>query len=171
MIRVVSWNLNFSERTINEYEPFDWGHRSAYVLAQIRHLMRGDDSSRVIFAFQEVMPGYIDDLGSVLSRTHSIHIKEVHPCGRALYTAFPLHLNVEPFVCAPLQGKRDCWDIFLIGDYPRTGGWTLINCHIPMDAKYRLPICDHIARCPLRDVVWVGDFNSFSDGDGYEQCP
>jgi hypothetical protein len=166
-MKVVSWNVNFSERTVGEYEVFDWKHRSNFILADIKTFLKADPN--VIFALQEVMPDYIADLDSVLAATHNISIKATgSPAGRRLYTAIPKTAAVSIVTIDPPQdGCRECWDIVYVAQT-----FCLINCHLPMDAKYRLPISTHVAK-QLRgfnSIVWVGDFNTFSDSQGYEQC-
>jgi len=169
-MKIVSWNLNYDPRAKNNddsfnYEAFDWKYRSRYVLDDIS-LFLEKNKTTVIFAFQEVMPQYMEDLNGLLSETHHIFTKKVHDIGRHLYTAIPKQFHTAKQELEELEGCRNCWDIFGVNDQ-----FWLMNVHLPMAGKFRLPISKHVAANGYHSIpsIIVGDFNTFSDELGYEQ--
>lgn len=173
---VVTWNVNFSGRTVDKYEIFSFANRANYILSNIKALQNKIRGNMVVFALQEVMPDYLDSLNSVFpDDQYTVYTKKIHDVGRMLYTAVPKALGPyksQRFNIKSLgENFRDCWDIIDITDDNNWPLFTIVNLHAPMDAQYRLPICKHVAEntcfgCP---TVIVGDLNTFSDGKGLEQ--
>lgn len=164
---IVTWNINFSSRTVNEYESFSFANRAKYILDNIIAL-QNKSNHPVIFALQEVMPDYLDSLNSVFpTDKYTVFLKKVHDVGRMLYTAIPITLKSQSHTIEPLGPTfRDCYDIILIPDL-----LTIVNLHAPMGAEYRLQICKHVASyiSSVIPSIIVGDLNTFSDDKGLEQ--
>lgn len=169
---IITWNVNFSSRTVDKYEPFSFANRAKYILSDITAL-QNKSSQPIIFALQEVMPDYLDSLNSVFpADKYTVFLKKVHDVGRMLYTAVPKSLTSSGRTIAPLEpGFRDCWDIIDILNDSGLPSFTIVNLHAPMDVKFRLPICTHVAKNTSFDwlSLIVGDLNTFSDGQGLEQ--
>ncbi len=169
---IVTWNVNFSGRTVGEFETFSFANRATFILNDIKALQNKTSNGPIIFAFQEVMPDYLDSLNSVFPNDkYTVYTKKVHDVGRMLYTAVPKTLtsqtrNIQPLGC----NFRDCWDFIDIGDASKPS-LTIVNLHAPMDAQFRLPICKHVAESASFEwpTIIVGDLNTFSDGQGLDQ--
>jgi endonuclease/exonuclease/phosphatase family metal-dependent hydrolase len=162
---IITWNINYSVDTVGEFEKYDWKHRKDRVIQfLLSHV-------GAIFCLQEATEESIADICSVFDATHTHHSKKVHPAGRYLLTLIPGQYVTSHITLPVLEGFRDCWDCFMID-------WTFItNVHLPMAAKYRLPLSSHITAsvetlcrsCADPHSIILGDWNSFPDEQGYEQ--
>lgn len=172
-ITIVTWNINFSNRTVGEFEVFSFENRKKYILSNIKSLQ--NKSPNIIFALQEVMPDYLDALNSVFpSDKFVIYTKKVHEVGRMLYTAVPRIFSSQRREVPPIGNNfRECWDFIYIYDVSGATILTVVNLHAPMDATFRLPICKYVAEtCEVLTgwpCVIVGDMNTFSDDRGIDQ--
>lgn len=162
-MRVVTWNINFSHRAIDEFKEFDWDHRKKYVLESLIKLQ----TKCTIFHLQEVMPEYLDDLNPLFTNTHDIFMQQVHPCGRCVYSAVPKELSAKPADIPKLSDNHR--QVFL--GVQLNDGTLLINGHLPMAVKYRMEFSHQLGKLVEyeKKVIVTGDFNPFSDAGGYEQ--
>lgn len=171
---IVSWNVNYSPLTVGEYEAFSFEHRSAHVVGTIKLLQA--KKGNTLFLLQEVMPSYLPILNVVFPKSHyNVWTKQVHPCGRMVYTAVPIEYVSEQCVSGdaippPGEGLRECWDVIRVFIHGNDNFW-LINLHAPMEAKYRIPICNYVATHTKSYYYCIiaGDLNSFPDDGGVEQ--
>ena len=182
---LITWNLNFSGRTTGKYEGFSFKNRASLIQKNVKSFQ--NKKGCTIFAFQEVMPDYLDILAEVFPDSlYTIYTKKVHDVGRMLYTAVPKTLRSKSRNIAQLGNNfRDCWDLIDVFDsslseisYEASTQSstqqpliTIVNLHAPMDAQFRLPICKHVAENSIFQwpSIIVGDLNTFSDGHGIEQ--
>ena len=176
--RLIQWNINWDKRA--DGTIFDWDHRKKEILKLLTSL---NTSTPTIFALQEVMPEYVSDLNTVFGQTHETFVKQVHPIGRCLYTAFSNKFQVSvmnlPLLKLPNDTVRECWQCFTVrvSKNEIDDNFVFTHAHLPMDAKFRLPLSRHIA-VETRKVAAgreinsfiAGDFNTFSDDGGYEQA-
>lgn len=122
------------------------------------------------------MPYYLETLNKIFPNDkYTIYTKQIHNVGRMLYTAVPKNLNSKSLSIEPLGPEfRDCWDIIQIGNN-ETPKLIVVNLHAPMAAKYRLPICKHVAEkiskltASNESIIIIGDLNTFSDELGLDQ--
>jgi hypothetical protein len=174
-ITVVTWNINFSNRTVGEFEAFSFKNRANFIVSNIKSFQ--NKSPYTIFALQEVMPDYLDTLNLVFPNDkYEVYTKKVHDVGRMLYTAVPKTLKSERRDIPPIGNNfRDCWDFIDIHEKSGRSVATVVNLHAPMDAAFRLPICKYVSEvCEVSSgngwpFIIVGDLNTFSDGQGLEQ--
>lgn len=162
IFKIITWNVNYDERAKGDYEKYDWKHRKE----KVGKFIRSNIGS--IFHLQEVMPEYMKDIADWLFETHFLFAVKVHPCGRKNVSAFPRdmygikHINIP----APSDEHRQ---VFL---KVRAGGFIFINAHFPINQKFREDFTDQL--CELTEneitpVIVTGDFNSFPDGNGFDQ--
>lgn len=168
---IVSWNVNYSARTVDQYEEFSFARRAELVTNTLKHLQVKEGNT--LFLLQEVMPDYLPVLNAVFPENrYRVWTKQVHPCGRMLYTAIPMDYVSERDESIPPLGEefRDCWDEIRVFIHAQDN-FRVINVHAPMDKKYRVPICTHIAKCCRQHYYCIiaGDLNTFPDDGGREQ--
>lgn len=81
---LISWNINYSARTVDEYAVFDWKARKELVLVSLeKHV-----SKTTIFCLQEVSNDSKDDICQFFEK-HGFYcvIQQTHPAGRFVVTA------------------------------------------------------------------------------------
>ena len=124
-MEIISWNINYSKRTIGEYEPFDWKHRKTLVL----DFLKSQIKSNVIINLQEVMEEYLDDL-LPLFKDFDVFKQQVHPCGRRLLTIIPKDFRAKQININKISDNHR--QVFLGVVFNDT---MLLNAHFPMALK------------------------------------
>ena len=168
--KLLTYNINFSQRTIGQYEVFDWNHRKELVLRSIFSLI--DDTKKNILCFQEVMPDSEQDLLEAFHNQYQNFKLQTHPTGRSVMTFIPKDIKVTKYPIANLG--ENCRDVYLalIIEF-NDQRLLLINSHLPMEKKYReifsKQLVKHIGSQEFDQVLVCGDFNTFSDEWGPEQ--
>ena len=161
-MEIITWNVNYDDRAIGEFEKYDWDHRKAAIGEFVKSHMNS------IFHFQEVMPKYMTEIEDWLCETHVLFSMQVHPCGRQNVSAYPASLNNLEQVDVPPPSEKHR-RVFLRVENDEC---VFYNVHFPMAEEFReaftKQLCD-LTRNETRKVVVTGDFNSFPDGNGFEQ--
>lgn len=160
-MRVISWNVNWDVRATDEY---CWDQRKVNIEKYVKK-NKGEDT---FWHFQEVMPDYMKDFKEWFEHDHNIFTMEVHPCGRQNVSVFPKSISELIQVdVVPLSERHRRVFLKVENDH-----YVFINVHFPMAECYRndftKQLCE-LTQNETRKVVVSGDFNSFPDGNGFEQ--
>ena len=165
-MEILSWNINYSKRTVGEFELFDWNNRKKLVLSFLKsQIAKGN----VVINLQEVMEEYLVDL-LPLFENFDVFRQQVHPCGRCLLTVVPKELAAKQIKIDKLTD--DHRQVFLGVVFNNV---MLLNAHFPMALNFRLEFSMQLANLVKKKnrvapkVIVTGDFNTFSDDGGYDQ--
>lgn len=160
-----SWNINYSSRTIDEYECFDWDHRKENIFNDLKRNM----SESTIYCIQEVYDGSKKDVLDFFQDNDFVcFIQQTHPVGRYIVTAIhKTHNCVRDYNLKQLPDNRLSYMSVVINK-----DIAVVNMHLPMKAEFRLAQSKQVAKyVSTLDIgsITTGDMNTFPDGRGHHQ--
>jgi hypothetical protein len=163
---VLTHNLNFSTRTKNEFQKFEWTCRFDLVKKTIDLAIGSDPDAlqKTILCFQEALEEYFPVLDEWFLPTHDryhhcISEKKVHVVTYVPRNWSSRRLHVPELVGAPIQS-------FLA---VMVGGTQVVNCHLSMDETERNSAADHLQNRVLdlnAPRIVCGDVNAMVDKTG-----
>lgn len=172
--RVITWNINHSHWLKPPFvDTFSYAARRPFLVGFLNNLLE-DDKFDTFLCIQETTQEVVNDLGQEFSKTHVSHSALANEKQSTFVQTFiPKNMTnsvVQMPAPSPLADGKPLRNPVLYVNV--NNEFYVVNVHLPMDAKYRLPTSDHIAtQLGQLNVPFVccGDFNSFSDAGGLEQ--
>lgn len=160
-----TWNVNYSQRTINEFECFDWAHRKTDVFFNLLQVMTID----TIFCIQEVSDGSKKDILEFFHKQDfKCFIQQTHPAGRYIVTAVHnTHTSERDNRLKQLSDIRLSCMAINVNDK-----LVVVNVHFSVGKDFRFAQSNQVATYVTGlELPWIvaGDMNTFPDRCGHEQ--
>ncbi len=180
-MRILTWNVSFSSRTVGQYEKLSWAYRKASVI----DILKKSDAD--IICLQEIhvdeKVNYIDDLQCLYHKYIVTKSKMNTDRGGENYivslfkrdkikiikhnTVNAGHKDIEAHSVTIIKYKHV--DHSKNGANQRFVEYTIFNMHFPMKKTTRIDMAEKLLIDTTRPSIVCGDFNSFGNSGGLQQ--